>query len=78
MENGEGAVAGRFTLLHLGSVASIVKDPKKQELLKQKEDLEAQVDDLRYKKASMDQRQYRDELQKLLLQVAQIQAELDK
>ena len=78
IENGEGAVSGRFTLIHLGSVAAIAKDPKKQELLKGKEELEAKIDDLRYKKASMDQREYRDQLQQLLLQLAQTQAELDK
>ena len=47
-ENGEGLIAGRFALLHLGSAAAIAKDPEKQKLLKQKEDLEQQIDELKY------------------------------
>jgi hypothetical protein len=78
IENGEGSVAGRFNLMHLGSVAAIAKDPKKQELLKQKEDLEAQVDELRYQKATMDGTTYKTKLSALLLQLAQMQEELDK
>jgi hypothetical protein len=77
-ENGEGQTAGRFTLLHLGAVASVVNDPKKQELLKKKEELETQIDDLKYHKAAMDTQQYQAQLRKLLLDLAQTQEELDK
>jgi hypothetical protein len=77
-ENGEGQTAGRFALLHLGAVAAVVNDPKKQELLKKKEELETQIDDLKYHKAAMDTQQYQTELRKLLLDLAQTQGELDK
>ena len=77
-ENGEGQVAGRFAVLHLGSAAAAVKDPKKIELIKHKEELETQIDDLKYHKAAMDTGQYRSQLQKLLLELAQTQEELDK
>jgi hypothetical protein len=77
-ENGEGQTAGRFALLHLGSVAAVVNDPKKQELLKKKEELETQIDDLKYHKAAMDTQDYQTQLRKLLLDLAQTQAELDK
>jgi hypothetical protein len=77
-ENGEGLQAGRFSLIHLGAVASIVKDPKKLELLKKKEDIDGQLDELRYQKAAMDPREYRTKLQTLMVQMAETQAELDK
>jgi hypothetical protein len=77
-ENGEGQTAGRFALLHLGSVAAVVNDPKKQELLKKKEQLETQIDDLKYHKAAMDTQEYQTQLRKLLLDLAQTQEELDK
>jgi peptidase C13-like protein len=77
-ENGEGLVAGRFALLHLGSVASLVNDPEKQKLLKHKEELEASIDELKYEKASMPLPQYRQQMQEFLLDLAKTQEALDK
>lgn len=77
-ENGEGLTAGRFALLHLGSVAAQIRDPGKLALLKQKEDLEALIDDLKYRKASMGVAEYRQQLQRYLLDLAKIQEALDK
>lgn len=77
-ENGEGRVASSFTLVHLGASAAQAKDPAKQKLLKHLEDLDAQLDELKYEKASKDQAQYRRELQKLMIDRAQTQEELDK
>jgi len=77
-ENGEGQVAGRFALLHLGSAAAVANDPKKQELLKKKEELETQIDELKYHKAALDTAQYQTQLRKLVLELAQTQEELDK
>jgi hypothetical protein len=77
-ENGEGLTAGRFALLHLGAAAAQIRDPAKLTLLKQKEDLEAQIDDLKYRKASMAVQEYRGQLQQLLLQLAETQKALDQ
>jgi hypothetical protein len=77
-ENGEGLVAGRQVLLHLGSVASIVNDPEKQKLLKRKDDLETQIDELKYRKAATPQREYQQQMRELLLNLAKVQEELDK
>ncbi len=77
-ENGEGLQAGRFSLIHLGTSASISKDPKKLELLKKKEEIDGKLDELRYQKAAMDPREYRTQLQTLMVEMAQTQAELDK
>jgi len=77
-ENGEGLVAGRQVLLHLGSVASIVNDPEKQKLLKRKDELETQIDELKYRKAATPQREYQQQMRQLLLDLANVQQELDK
>jgi hypothetical protein len=77
-ENGEGLVAGRQVLLHLGSVASIVNDPEKQKLLKRKDDLETQIDELKYRKVATPQREYQQQMRELLLNLAKVQEELDK
>jgi hypothetical protein len=77
-ENGQGILANRFNLLHLGAVASYVNNPAKQKLLKQKEDLEAAIDELKYRKASMSVAEYRNQLQKYLLELAKTQEALDQ
>jgi hypothetical protein len=77
-ENGEGLTAGRFAVLHLGAAAAQSRDPAKLALLKQKEDLEAQIDDLKYRKASMAVQDYRAQLQQLMIQLATTQEALDK
>jgi len=77
-ENGQGMIAGRFALLHMGSVAAIARDPQKQALLKHKEELEQSIDELKYKKASMALPDYRRQLQTYLVDLAKTQEELDK
>jgi hypothetical protein len=77
-ENGEGLLAGRFAMLHTGSAVTMAKDPEKLKLLKQKEDVETKIDELKYRKASMPVEEYRQQLAKLLLDLAKTQEELDK
>jgi hypothetical protein len=77
-ENGEGLTANRFAVLHLGATAVQIRDPAKLALLKQKEDLEAQIDDLKYRKASLAVQEYKVQLQQLLLKLAETQEALDK
>jgi hypothetical protein len=77
-ENGEGLTAARFAVLHLGSAAAESRDPAKLALLKEKEELEAAIDDLKYRKASMAVQEYRMQLQQLLLNLAKTQEALDK
>ena len=48
-ENGEGMLASAFPLLRLGSNASAARDPAKLKLLTQKEELEQQIDRLKYR-----------------------------
>jgi hypothetical protein len=77
-ENGEGLTANRFALVHLGTSGVVAKDPAKQKLVKHLEDLDAQLDELKYEKASTDPAQYRQKLQQLMIDRAQTQQELDK
>jgi len=77
-ENGEGLLASHFTVMHLGAVAAQINDPTKLKLLKRKEELEQSIDELKYKKASMDYGEYRKQLQGFLIELAKVQEELDK
>ena len=77
-QNGQGLTAGRLPILHLGSVAQIVNNPAKQALLKQKDDLETKIDELKYRKAATDEKQYNTQMRQLLLELAKVQAGLDQ
>jgi hypothetical protein len=77
-ENGEGMLASAFPLLRLGSNASAARNPQKLKLLGQKEELEQQIDRLKYQKAAMPIEDYKRQLGALLLQLAKTQAELDQ
>jgi len=77
-ENGEGMLASAFPLLRLGSNASAAANPQKLKLLEQKEQLEQQIDRLKYQKAAMPSEDYKRQLSQLLVQLAKTQAELDQ
>jgi hypothetical protein len=77
-ENGEGMLASAFPLLRLGSNATAAGNPQKLKLLEQKEQLEQQIDRLKYQKAAMPSEEYKKQLSQLLLQLAKTQAELDQ
>jgi hypothetical protein len=75
---GEAMVAMRMPVLILGALQNAARTPEKQALLKQREALEQQIDNLKLRKAAMPADQYRLEMRNLLLQVARVQQELDK
>jgi hypothetical protein len=77
-QNGQGLVAGRFAVVHLGKLSATVNDPAKQALVKKKEELEQAIDELKYRKASMALPEYRRMLAQYLTELAQVQEELDK
>ena len=77
-ENKEGLLAAAFPLLRLGSNAAAARNPAKLELLKKKEDLEQQIDRLKYQKAAIAPEEYKKQLGALLLELAKTQEELDK
>jgi hypothetical protein len=75
-QNGEGLLASRFPLLKLGGArAGAGQNP---ELVKKKQELEEQIDTLKYQKAAIPVSEYRQKLTALLTELAKVQAELDK
>ncbi len=77
-QNGEGLLASRFPLLRIGAAEAVSRDPAKQQLLKRKEDLEQQIDVLKYQKAALQASEYKAKLAALLTELARVQAELDQ
>jgi hypothetical protein len=77
-ENGEGRIASQIALLHLGATQAIANTPEKKVLLARREELEQQIDTLKYEKAATPPEEYKKQLQILLLELAKTQAELDK
>jgi hypothetical protein len=76
--NGEGKLAGAFTLVRLGANAAAARDPAKRALLDRKEELEQAIDKLKYEKAALPSDEYRKQLTKLLLDLATTQEALEK
>jgi hypothetical protein len=56
----------------------MARDPEKQKLLKDKEQIEQAIDELKYRKASMAVAEYRQQLAKYLVDLAKTQEALDK
>jgi hypothetical protein len=77
-ENGQGLQASRFTVLRIGAAQIAAGTPEKKALLEKREELEQQIDTLKYQKAAMPEDRYKQQLQALLLELAKTQAELDK
>jgi hypothetical protein len=77
-ENGEGLKAAQFSLLRIGSAQVAANTPEKKALLDKRDQLEEQIDKLKYEKAAMAADEYKKQLQTLLLELAKTQAELDK
>jgi hypothetical protein len=77
-ENGQGGLAGSFTLVRFGSAQAAANKPEKRQLLAKREDLERQIDLLKYRKAAMPSEDYRKQLGALLLDLARTQEEIDR
>jgi hypothetical protein len=77
-QGGEGRFLATFTVLRIGAAQRAANDPAKRELLAKKDELEQKVDELKYQKAAMAQEDYKQQLTQALLELARVQAELDK
>jgi hypothetical protein len=78
-QNEQGLLATAFPLLRPpNELAAAVPNPAKQRLISHKDDLEAQIDRLKYQKASLPETEYKQQLATLLLDLARTQAEIDK
>lgn len=70
--------AATFTLVRYGSAAAENNDPAKRELVAKKEQIENQIDALKYQKDLMNPDDYRKQITQLLLELARTQAAIDK
>lgn len=77
-DNGEGQLAANFPILRIGSAQQAANDPAKRALLDKKEALEQKIDLLKYQKAAMPVEDYKKQLSDALLELARVQADLDK
>jgi hypothetical protein len=77
-EIGEGRLLSSLILVRLGEAQRAALDPAKRDLLAKKDDLERQIDALKFQKAAMTQSDYESQLKSLLLDLARVQAALDK
>lgn len=77
--NGQGLLASRLPVLRLGAAqTAAARTPEKLKLLAHREELEQEIDRLKYQKATLPADQYRKQLSGLLLELSRTQAELDK
>jgi hypothetical protein len=74
----EGALLSSLSVVRIGASQAAMNDPAKRELLAKKEQLEQQIDALKYQKAAMDPGEYKKQLTDALLQLATVQGELEK
>jgi len=77
-EVGEGRLLASLTMVRFGEAQIAALDPAKRDLLAKKEDLERRIDVLKYQKAAMTQNNYEQQLKTLLVELARVQATLDK
>lgn len=78
VENREGLRAAAFPLVHLGAAKSLANNPEKKKLLAKKDQIEQQIDELKYNKSMMAPDQYKKTLTGLLIELAKTQQELDQ
>jgi hypothetical protein len=74
----EGALMQTLTVVRIGAAQTAMNDPAKRDLLGKKEELEQKIDGLKYQKAAMEPGEYKKELTAALVDLAKVQADLDK
>ena len=74
----EGALLSSLIVVRIGASQAAMNDPEKRDLLAKKEELEQQIDALKYQKAAMEPGEYKKQLTAALLQLATVQGELEK
>lgn len=77
-ENGVGRLAAAFPVVRFGRVQAAHADPARRALLARKEQLEQEIDLLKYRKAAMDTAEYRKQLTALLVELARVQEALER
>jgi hypothetical protein len=76
-ENGVGLLAGAMTLRRMGTEQVALDTPETRELRARKRQAEEAIEQLKYRKASIDSSEYMNQLEKLLIELAEAQQQLD-
>jgi hypothetical protein len=74
----DNKLAASFPLLRIGTNAAAANDPAKRDLLAKKEQIEQQIDKLKFEKAAIPEAEYKKQLTALLLELARTQEALEK
>ena len=74
----EGELAANFTLARLGSSQEALSDPKLRPLFEKRDDLERRIAELKGRKDEMEDAAYSSALQKLLIELALTQNQIDE
>lgn len=73
----DGRLAGRFLLVQDGAVAQAADDPELSRLLAEKRELEAQIEELRRQRDSLEEEAYFAELESLMVELARLDREIE-
>jgi hypothetical protein len=76
--SGAGRSLSSFVLIRLGAAGVAAADPAKRALLTRKQQLEGQIDALKFQRAAMSPEDYKQQLTQALVALAKVQEELDK
>ena len=76
--NGVGLRAAAFPLVRFGTAANAAIDPQKKALLEHRDQIQAQIDQLKFDKTTMDPAAYKQQLTTLLLELARLQEAIEK
>ena len=76
-ENGVGLLAGAMTLRRMGTEQVALDTPETRELRARKRQAEEAIEQLKYRKASIDTSEYMSQLERLLIELAEAQQQLD-
>lgn len=74
----EGGLAASFTLARLAHVADAADDPAVRRLFGERQQIERRIEDLKLRKSEMAEDEYFEQLEELLLELADKQAEIDQ
>lgn len=77
-ENGVGLRAAAFPLVRFGTTKTAAADPQKKALLEHRDQIQAQIDQLKFNKTTMAPDAYKQNLTNLLLELARVQEAIEK
>ena len=76
-ENGQGLLAGASVVRRLGQQQAALDTPEARQLRARKRQIEESIERLKYQKASLETQDYLRQLERLLVDLAQVQQSLD-